>query len=403
MSANPMNINQEACEWVAKMHDADLSVEQAEQLRQWMAQSQAHKQELKRMAQRWDELNVLTELAVPLVPEPMTADKKQLSPNAALGFFNGLIQTVQYTFTSIFNGSLANATGGLSRTSLLTSAAVVLVLVGLVFTLPNNSMEGSQTYITAIGEQRRITLADKSIVQLNTNSAVVVSYTDSERGIQLQKGEAHFTVSHNPHRPFLVRAGNGLVRAVGTAFSVRLYERSVDVIVTEGRVALNKADALPVSTQRSLQQPAQHSLQQSTPQSTQSAISDTFTNIKLAQNTAEPAYLDAGQAAIFDTTTHSIELVQGLDRDELDRKLSWRSGLIKFSGDPLEEVVSEISRYTSLTIVILDPELRDLRVGGLFKVGETHKMFEALEVGFGVHAERINDELIHLRAVNREQ
>ena len=95
--------------------------------------------------------------------------------------------------------------------------------------------------------------------------------------------------------------------------------------------------------------------------------------------------------------------MQGLDRDELDRKLSWRSGLIKFSGDPLEEVVSEISRYTSLTIVILDPELRDLRVGGLFKVGETHKMFEALEVGFGVHAERINDELIHLRAVNREQ
>ena len=396
MSANPMNINQEACEWVAKMHDANLSVEQAKQLRQWMAQSQAHKQELKRMAQRWDELNVLTELAVPLVPGAITADKKQRSPNAALGFFNGL---------------LANATGGLSRASLLTSAAVVLVLVGLVFTLPNNSMEGSQTYITAIGEQRRITLADKSIVQLNTNSAVVVSYTDSERGIQLQKGEAHFTVSHNPHRPFLVRAGNGLVRAVGTAFSVRLYERSVDVIVTEGRVALNKADALPVSTQRSLQhslqksaqqslqQSAQHSLQQST----QSAISEPSTNIKLAQNTAEPAYLDAGQAAIFDTTTHSIELVQGLDRDELDRKLSWRSGLIKFSGDPLEEVVSEISRYTSLTIVILDPELRDLRVGGLFKVGETHKMFEALEVGFGVHAERINDELIHLRAVNREQ
>ena len=403
MSANPMNVNQEACEWVAKMHDADLSVEQAEQLRQWMAQSQAHKQELKRMAQRWDELNVLTELAVPLVPEPITADKKQRSPNAALGFFNGLIQTVQYTFTSIFNGSLANATGGLSRTSLLTSAAVVLVLVGLVFTLPNNSMEGSQTYITAIGEQRRITLADNSIVQLNTNSAVVVSYTDSERGIQLQKGEAHFTVGHNPHRPFLVRAGNGIVRAVGTAFSVRLYEHSVDVIVTEGRVALNKADALPVSTQRSLQQPAQHSLQQSTPQSTQSAISDTFTNIKLAQNTAEPAYLDAGQAAIFDTTTHSIELVQGLDRDELERKLLWRNGLIRFAGAPLEEVVAEISRYTALNIVIREPELKALRIGGLFKVGETQKMLDVLESGFGVYAHPVDGNTIYLSVTKYHQ
>ena len=392
MSANPMNINQEACEWVAKMHDADLSVEQAEQLRQWMAQSQAHKQELKRMAQRWDELNVLTELAVPLVPEAITADKKQRSPNAALGFFNGL---------------LANATGGLSRASLLTSAAVVLVLVGLVFTLPNNSMEGSQTYITAIGEQRRITLADNSIVQLNTNSAVVVSYTDSERGIQLQKGEAHFTVSHNPHRPFLVRAGNGLVRAVGTAFSVRLYERSVDVIVTEGRVALNKADALPVSTQRSLQQPAQHSLQQSAQhslqQSTQSAISEPSTNIKLAQNTAEPAYLDAGQAAIFDTTTHSIELVQGLDRDELERKLLWRNGLIRFAGAPLEEVVAEISRYTALNIVIREPELKALRIGGLFKVGETQKMLDVLESGFGVYAHPVDGNTIYLSVTKYHQ
>ena len=388
MSANPMNINQEACEWVAKMHDADLSVEQAEQLRQWMAQSQAHKQELKRMAQRWDELNVLTELAVPLVPEAITADKKQRSPNAALGFFNGL---------------LANATGGLSRASLLTSAAVVLVLVGLVFTLPNNSMEGSQTYITAIGEQRRITLADNSIVQLNTNSAVVVSYTDSERGIQLQKGEAHFTVSHNPHRPFLVRAGNGIVRAVGTAFSVRLYERSVDVIVTEGRVALNKADALPVSTQRSLphslQQSAQHSLQQST----QSAISEPSTNIKLAQNTAEPAYLDAGQAAIFDTTTHSIELVQGLDRDELERKLLWRNGLIRFAGAPLEEVVAEISRYTALNIVIREPELKALRIGGLFKVGETQKMLDVLESGFGVYAHPVDGNTIYLSVTKYHQ
>ena len=392
MSANPMNVNQEACEWVAKMHDADLSVEQAEQLRQWMAQSQAHKQELKRMAQRWDELNVLTELAVPLVPEAITADKKQRSPNAALGFFNGL---------------LANATGGLSRASLLTSAAVVLVLVGLVFTLPNNSMEGSQTYITAIGEQRRITLADNSIVQLNTNSAVVVSYTDSERGIQLQKGEAHFTVSHNPHRPFLVRAGNGLVRAVGTAFSVRLYERSVDVIVTEGRVALNKADALPVSTQgslpHSLQQSAQHSLQQSTPQSTPSAISEPSTNIKLAQNTAEPAYLDAGQAAIFDTTTHSIELVQGLDRDELERKLLWRNGLIRFAGAPLEEVVAEISRYTALNIVIREPELKALRIGGLFKVGETQKMLDVLESGFGVYAHPVDGNTIYLSVTKYHQ
>ena len=74
-------------------------------------------------------------------------------------------------------------------------------------------------------------------------------------------------------------------------------------------------------------------------------------------------------------------------------------GLLKFSGDPLEKVIQEVSRYTSLSIVILDPELRDLRVGGFFEVGETQKMLEALETGFGVQTERIDENLIHLSIV----
>ena len=124
---------------------------------------------------------------------------------------------------------------------------------------------------------------------------------------------------------------------------------------------------------------------------------------KLAQNTAEPAYLDAGQAAIFDTTTHSIELVQGLDRDELERKLLWRNGLIRFAGAPLEEVVAEISRYTALNIVIREPELKALRIGGLFKVGETQKMLDVLESGFGVYAHPVDGNTIYLSVTKYHQ
>ena len=376
MSTNSMTINQEACGWIAKMHDADLSVEQAEQLRQWMAQSLAHKQELKRMAQRWDELNVLTELAVPLVPDTIAADNSQRSPVAASGFFE--------TLSNTFNGSV------------LASAAVLVLVVGLALTLlPGNPIVNTQTYTTAIGEQRKVILSDSSVVQLNTNSVVVVSYTASERGIHLQQGEAHFTVSHNPQKPFLVRAGNGIVRAVGTAFSVRLYEHSVDVIVTEGRVALNKVDtALPASSTT----PSSRKAPAITPSTAAEQSEFLSSRVDLAQRIAEPAYLDAGQGAIFDTATDSIELVEALDTEALKRKLSWRNGLIRFTGVPLEEVVAEISRYTPLKIMIRESELKTLRIGGLFKVGETQKMFDVLETGFGVYAHQIDSNTVYLTA-----
>ena len=376
MTVNSMTINQEACGWIAKMHDADLSVEQAEQLRQWMAQSLAHKQELKRMAQRWDELNVLTELAVPLVPDAIAADNSQRSPVAASGFFE--------TLSNTFNGSV------------LASAAVLVLVVGLALTLlPGNPIVNTQTYTTAIGEQRKVILSDSSVVQLNTNSVVVVSYTASERGIHLQQGEAHFTVSHNPQKPFLVRAGNGIVRAVGTAFSVRLYEHSVDVIVTEGRVALNKVDA---ALSASSSTPSSSKAPAITPSTATEQSEFLSSRVDLAQRIAEPAYLDAGQGAIFDTATDSIELVEALDTEALKRKLSWRNGLIRFTGVPLEEVVAEISRYTPLKIMIRESELKTLRIGGLFKVGETQKMFDVLETGFGVYAHQIDSNTVYLTA-----
>ena len=72
---------------------------------------------------------------------------------------------------------------------------------------------------------------------------------------------------------------------------------------------------------------------------------------------------------------------------------------MKFSGEPLNQVVEEIVRYSPLSIVILDSELRNLRIGGLFDMGETDKMFEALEKGFGIKVEYINENLVHLSSL----
>lgn len=333
-------INREACAWIARLHDGEPSPERLAELREWMRQSPAHKAELRRMAERWDELNVLTELAVPVAASGLRKVGKASSLNDRF-----------------------------SRkwvVSALTAAAVLAVVVFWPPGLIDKNPSASQAYVTAIGEQQRVTLPDNSTVLLNTNSRLRVDYSSEFRNAYLIQGEAHFEVTPNPNRPFRVFAGNGMVRALGTAFSVHLKADLVEVTVTEGSVEIN-----PV----------------------QDAAGSSVPPIDTGESLA---VVRAGQSAVFDQVVESVQSIETIGDAELSRKLSWQQGLLRFSGDPLAHVVQEVSRYTSLSIVITDPELRDLRIGGFFEVGETAKMFEALERGFGVHVEYVDDNLVHL-------
>lgn len=345
MKSQTSTINREACAWIAKLHDAEPSPQELAALQEWMRRSPEHKAELRRMAKRWGELNVLTELAVPVeVPSLRKIGKVSLF---------------------MFLSDRMNAVGALS-------AAALLVLVGLLwqpFSFTDGDVPSSPSYVTAIGEQRLVTLPDNSTALLNTNSQLRVDYSDGFRNVYLIQGEAHFEVSPNPKQVFRVFAGNGLVRAVGTAFSVRLKEKIVEVTVTQGSVAINAVqDALDSSAGS-------------------------------ADAVEKPAVVNAGQSAVFDQVIESVGSVETIDRFEISRKLAWQEGLLRFSDDPLEEVVEEVSRYTPLSIVIVDAELRDLRIGGLFVAGEVEKMFEALEGVFGVRVEHIDENLVHLSMV----
>jgi transmembrane sensor len=92
---------------------------------------------------------------------------------------------------------------------------------------------------TGVGEFQKLALPDGSVVDLNTDSKVDVTFTPSERRVQLAHGEAHFSVAKDPARLFVVEAHGVAVVAVGTAFAVRLRSESVEVLVCEGRVRVN--------------------------------------------------------------------------------------------------------------------------------------------------------------------
>lgn len=342
-------IKKEACAWLAKL-DADQppSKEDIKALHEWMKRSPAHEEEIRQLAELWGETSILTELAVPLAKPKRISDKDCCN--------------------RVF-----------SRLSLMGAVAAVLVFgVALVFNMLakiENTRPDIYVYSTEVGEQKLTTLADGSTIMLNTNSRVEVDFNDHERKVHLLRGEAHFDVAENKQKPFVVYADKGLIRAVGTAFSVYLRNKDIEVTVTEGKVELASIAAVPESDAEGKAENSGHS-----------------------EVVAELAVLDAGQHATFNQEIKSINFIK---EEELARKLSWQEGMLVFSGKPLEQVVKEISRYTTLTIEILEPEVRNLKIGGHLKIGETEAMFEALEDSFGVKVSRVRDDLVRITSVQR--
>jgi transmembrane sensor len=95
-----------------------------------------------------------------------------------------------------------------------------------------------KTYVTSVGEQRTIELADGSSVAINASSRVRVRYSESARDVYLEDGQALFSVAKDPQRPFRVRVGGSIVQAVGTKFDVRRRSGHTRVAVAEGVVGI---------------------------------------------------------------------------------------------------------------------------------------------------------------------
>jgi len=360
-------VSDEAAMWLVRLDsDRPLSAQEQVDLRKWLQQSPQHSQELNELAALWGRMNVLTELAVPL-EKPLTAlARARVCEPEREWFVRGL-------------GWAAVA------------AAVVILGLAVILTTWQRQIPwdaGNGLYATAVGHQRRVTLTDGSIVLLNTNSRIRVEYSTKYRNVYLLQGEAYFEVAKNAAQPFRVYAGNGRVQAVGTAFSVYLKNNAVDVTVTEGRVALASLDA--------------------------PAVAETGRAGTRAAAGAGPVdgapvkdlvMLDAGQSTTIREADEDaaddmggIDEIETVDRQEMNKRLSWQRGLLTFAGDPLEKVVKEISRYTTLSIEITDPGVRAIKIGGQFPVGETDAMLDALEVNFGLRVTRLDDNHVHLAA-----
>jgi len=210
-----------------------------------------------------------------------------------------------------------------------------------------------------IGEQQVHNLPDGSVITLNTNSHVDVDFTESQRTVRLLKGEALFTVAKDIARPFVVVADNGIVRAIGTEFSVRLMSDSVDVVVSEGIVELSTLKPTrPIEGQLA-------------------ALASDMSHTKSL------GVITAGQTAKIASSKATVALHPVA---EIETKLAWQSGRLEFLGKPLDDVIKEVGRYTDLKIIIDDPDLQSLSFGGAFMVGDTDLLFRTLDSQYGISA-----------------
>jgi Fe2+-dicitrate sensor, membrane component len=213
----------------------------------------------------------------------------------------------------------------------------------------------------------RMTLADGSLVELNSGAEIAVDFTPARRSVRLVRGQAHFTVAKDTARPFVVSADTFEVRAVGTAFSVLVDDHALSVLVTEGKVQLDE-------------------LRRSTSDSS-------------SQKVAVP--LTAGQEAVVRLDPRgdpaSRLLVRELTPSDVETALAWQRMRLEFLDLALSDVVQEFNRYNSRKLVIGDDDTAGIRIAGSFRADNVEAFVRLLDAGFDIDARPRGGELVLTR------
>ncbi len=342
----------EACTWIAKIDSGLATSEDISALREWILEHPENKQAFESFSADFIAVRDLLSTVGEAVHDIENTKKNSES------FLGWIVDTVR-------DWKVWGA-GGVVAASL---AWAVFVGGGSGILLPSDGVEGAPVYYASnVGQRETVQLADGSSLMLNTNTEVSVEYTPYERRVHLVKGEAVFSVAKDPNRPFRVHTNRAVVKAIGTVFSVKSLEGKVELLVEEGIVEF-----------------------------TANAISEKFESVESLEpeKLSESLLVSSGGYTVFESATKKI--TEHTNVVELvERRMAWRSGMLRFESDPLIEVVEEYNRYIDYEIVIDDPSLEVLPVAGAFPIGEMDAFIDALGQGFGVQAVYGDDQTIRL-------
>lgn len=204
-------------------------------------------------------------------------------------------------------------------------------------------------YVSARGERRSLSLEDGSTVLLDADTALDVEIDAHERRIHLLRGAAFFTVEPSTV-PFVVVAGDGKSRVLGTAFDVSVVENDVSVTLEHGSLL-----------------------------------------VTVGEN-SNGVVLKPGEGVAYNGA--GIGKVQKVD---LDESMAWHKGRYVFTNARLADVMTYIERYRDGRIVVLGDALADRRISGSFPVEDTDAALDSLQSTVGFKLNRLSGRVVIIR------
>lgn len=319
-----------AAHWLSVLSDENCTEAERRQFFVWLRASGQHVDEFLRLSRLTGRMNQRDLWPDANVAELIAAAKASSDGNVTALDFQPEIATTRPERKSV-------------RWPIAAAIACVFVLTGLIAGRSQIELWLAPEYVTAVGEQRSITLEDGSVVELNSQSRLRAHFKADLRAIELLDGEAIFRVSKDPHRPFRVRTGATDIVAVGTAFNVKANDSRTVVTVLEGRVRVNQRNAAERSAV-----------------ATDKAISE----FELA----------VGDQLIVAKSQPAIRV----SLRDTEKVTSWTERRLIFEDTPLSAVAAEFARYSSHQIRIDDSAVAVRKINGVFDATDPASLAEFL-------------------------
>ena len=315
---------QAALAWLSLLHDAPSSGDQATFSR-WLRADPAH-------VEAYAQAQVLWELSE--VPASTLADEDALALQRYL---------------KAMDAAKRSRVRRWSRALALAACLLLMVSMGAGWQPQRWVDDLGADYVSLPGQVKTVILADQSQVTLDADSAIAVDFRHGERQIQLRRGAGFFSVTHTG-QPFVVHAGSGEARVLGTQFEVRLQPAGAQVTVLSGRVGVK---------------PSAQGTQQILTASQQVAYTEGVADEMHAVNS--------------------------------EARMAWRDGWLNYYKTPLADVVKDLSRYYPGRILLLNDALGARRVSGSFPSNDPEAVLKALQAVLGFEQHSVLGRLIVVR------
>ena len=223
-----------------------------------------------------------------------------------------------------------------------------------------------QSYATRHGEQRSLQLPDNTVVRLNSDSTIAVSFDRRQRRVEVVRGQAYFEVAKDPARPFGVQVDGLLIKDIGTTFDIYRQGADTTVTVAEGQVQVWRV-----------------------------ALARSIGWFGLDRYPSAPQ----GRPIVDLTAGHQARIaasgqVESQGPVDVQRATAWTQGNIAFENQAIAAVAAEFNRYNNLQISVSDPRIGMLPISGTFDAHDVSTFIAFLDSLPNVHVETHGQHLV---------